>query len=435
MESLDCGYISIPACFVKSISWTKQARTVKHYGGYVSARGFEATEISVKASFDVQTCETFGFSAADIYSMIESVHTDRVDEPGLFRWFGYAIYPELEFALTNINKTYISDNASQISPVIECDMVFSGVKAVKNVNRERALSLEPMPYLPNLVLSVDGKDLAVQDSLQINRFITTFDSIDLSLEIGSDLDFVSRDSYLEKLINGGVVYADLPQGRTKYYIISASLVDESLNLFGSVFSKKAAQTLVKTYTDTTIDSIIRDVCLFGNIEKKVLIDGKVDYFKAFGTPLDILKALQTSAGFIMSIREGVLTCADVPDHIFGDTEIIYNGMQSDTKGEPIRGVYWFDGINKHTAGVIDDKSIKIGASFRSNQDYSKRCLKFLQYNQNSITVDSDIMENIDAHSEILINSNDSIINCMVEFCEFDWINNTMRAECHYLGDA
>ena len=433
MEYLDCSKVTIPAPFVKSISWTKRARTIKHYGGYISSRGFETTEISVKVSIDYQTCLTFGLNPSEQYANIESIHTDRIDEPSLFRWFGYAIYPELEFALTNINKTYISDNASNVSPAIECDLIFSGVKAVKNVSRERALSLDPVPSIPEIRISVDEKELVIQDSIQINRFITTFDSIDLSVNIGSDLDFVSRDSFLERIAQDGVIFADLPQGKTKYYVISASLVDETLNIFGSVFSKKAAQTLVKTYSATSIQEIIKDLCAFAEIDCNILISGRVDYFRAFGTPLDIIKSLQDSAGFIMSIRKGVLTIAEVPDQIFGETEILYNEMTEDSKKEPISGVYWYDGINKFSHGKIDEKSIKIYSSFRSEQDYSELCYKYLNYMQNLINIESDLMSNIDAHSEILINSNNSIINCMVEFCAFDWLNNTMQAECHYLG--
>lgn len=432
MELLDCGKISIPACFVRSISWTKQAKTIKHYGGYVSARGFEATEISVKVSVDVQTCSVFGYKPENIYTMIEGIKTDKIDEPGVFRWFGYAIYPELEFALTNINKTYTSDRVGGVSPSIDIDMVFSGVRAVKNVNRERALSLEPIKDLPRAVLSVDNKELEVQDSLQITKFLTTFDGLELDIDIGSDLDFVSRDAFFNDLINDGVVLVDLPQGKTKYYIISASLVDEYLSIIGSVFPKQAAQTLVKTYQNTTLKEVLKDICTQAGIECSVLVSGSVEYYLAFGAPLDLLKDLQNSAGFIMSIRQGKITFADVPDAIFGSVEIVYNDMLSDGATEPINGLYWYDGIHQDTAGIIDKTSKKVLSAFRSDAKYADECLKFAMYSQNSIVVDCDILESIDAHSEILINSNGTIVNALAEFCEFDWINNTMRMECHWV---
>ena len=432
MDLLDCGKISIPACFVKAISWTKQAKTIKHYGGYISSRGFESSEISVKISVDVQTCSVFGYKPEDIYAMIDGIKTDVIDEPAVFSWFGCAIYPELEFALTNINKTYISDRSSCVSPSIECDMVFSGVRAVKNVNRNRALSLESIKDLPAVTLSAKQKKLEVKDAMQISNFITTFDGVEIDLNIGSDLDFVSRDEFLTDLINDGIVYVDLPQGETKYYIISASLVDEYLSIVGSVFPKQAAQTLVKTYQNTTIDAVLKDICEHAGIECKVYTSGSVEYYKAFGAPLDLLKDLQASAGFIMSIRQGVISFAEVPEQIFGIVEIVYNEMVSDGSTEPINGIYWCDGIHKKTFGTLDKTSRKVLSTFRSDSDYSEKCLKYLKYSQNAIVVESDIMDSIDAHSEILINSNGSIINTIVEFCEFDWINNTMRAECHWI---
>lgn len=433
MEVLDCGNIQIPACFVQSISWAKRAHTIKHYGGYISSYGFETAEISVKASFDVQSCGVFGYKADDIYQMIQSIHTDRVDVPGVFRWFGYSIYPELEFALTNINKTYISDGTSDVSPVIECDMVFSGVKAVKNVNRERALNLEPERDLPGLKLVVDDKELVIQDNIQINTFITTFDSITLELSIGSDMDLVDRDAFLLAMIQRGIVYADLPQGQAKYYIIDASLSDEQLSIVGSVFSRKAAEFIVKTYQQTDLQEILKDICRIGEIECNVLVGGYVDYYKAFGAPLDLLRELQQSAGFLMSFRQGVLTIAGIPDRIYPNVEVLYNEIEQDSEAEPIVGVYWYDGNQYKLAGSSGGNTKRVQSAFASSQDYSDRVLKFLQYTQKQAVLSVDLMPNIDAHAEVYFNNNGSSVNCIVEFAEFDWMSNTMRIECHSLG--
>lgn len=430
MDVLSCGNITIPACFIQSISWTKRAHTIKHYGGYVSSYGFETAEISIKASFDVQSCNVFGYKPDDIYQMIQSIHTDRVDVSGVFQWFGYAIYPELEFVLTNINKTYISDNTSNVSPVIECDMVFSGVKAVKNVNRERALNLEPMRDLPVLKIEVDGKEITIQDNLQINTFITTFDSISLEISIGSDMDLVDRQAFLTTLIQKGVIHAELPQGNAKYYIIDASLVDEQLSIVGSVYSRKAAEHMVKTYQQTDLGEIIQDICKEGDIDCKVLVSGSVDYYKAFGAPLDLLKELQASAGFLMSYRQGILTIADVPKKIFPNVEILYNEIEQDGSTEPISGVYWYDGNQYKFAGTQGGNTKRLKSAFSSTQDYSQRVLKYMQYMQNQAVLSVDLMENIDAHAEVYFNSNGTNVQSLVEFAEFDWISNTMRMECH-----
>lgn len=434
MEVLECGNIQIPACFIQSISWAKRAHTIKHYGGYISSYGFETAEISVKASFDVQSCGVFGHKPDDIYQMVQSIHTDRIDIPGVFRWFGYAIYPELEFALTNINKTYISDNTSDISPVIECDMVFSGVKAVKNVNRERALNLDPVMDLPVLKLVVDEKELIIQDNLQINQFITTFDSISLEMSIGSDMDFVDRDAFLTSLIQRGMVYAQLPQGDAKYYIIDASLVDETLSIVGSVYGRKAAEHMVKTYQNTDLQEILQDICDAGDIECNVLVSGVIEYYQAFGAPLDLLKELQQSAGFLMSFRQGVLTIADIPERIYPSVEILYNGIEMDGSTEPVQGVYWYDGNSYQFAGTEGGKTKRVKSAFYSTQDYSERVLKYLQYMQNQAVLNVDLMPNIDAHAEVYFDNNGAEVQTLVEFAEFDWLNNTMRIECHSLGE-
>ena len=134
----------------------------------------------------------------------------------------------------------------------------------------------------------------------------------------------------------------------------------------------------------------------------------------------------------MSIRDGVLTCVDVPGTINAQTEIEFVDMQADTDSEPINGCYWYDGINQHTSGTLDKTAIHIHSPFRSSADYSGRCLAYARYQKNSIVVQSEINQSLNTHSAVIIRSNDSLIPCMVEWYEFDWLNNVMSLELHYL---
>ena len=144
-----------------------------------------------------------------------------------------------------------------------------------------------------------------------------------------------------------------------------------------------------------------------------------------------LRALQASAGFIMSWRAGVLTCADTPNLLSADIELQYIQMNADEGMEPIKGLYWIDGIHKQTVGEIDSTATTIYSVFRSAENYAERCFKYSRYMQNKITVEADILPNLDSHSVVFIQSNNQIISCMVEWFEFDWLNNTMSVELHY----
>ena len=426
-----CGQISIPMCFVDSVSYTKTARVITHLGGYVTARGFEAAEISVKAVLNKGICDVYGFNISDIYTMFSNIKTDRVSPAGCFYLGGNVLYPALEFTLTNINKTEVNDETG-VFVSSEYDMTFSGVKATKNVNRDKLLEFEPVAQMPVITLVVDGKELIIQDSLSISHCVTTSDSIDLTLNVGSDMDLVYRDGYCEKLLNGGYILINTPQSEIKYYVIQADLVDELLSLTGSIFPSKANQIIKKTFQDTTLKHVLSELAVYAGIDIDCRVDGSIEYYIAFGTPIGCIKDIQASAGFIMSYRDGVITCVNVPESLDSDNYIDYISMQNDSNYERLSGVYWFDGINKAEYGTIDNKSAKIYSCFRSKDDYSGRVYKYLSYIQNMISITIDIDDRIDNHSVVSIRSNDSIIPCMCEFIENDWINNTMKLELHYI---
>lgn len=431
MQHLTCGDIQIPLFFVEAVSWTKTAKTVQHSGGYISARGFEAAEVSVRAVFDQSRCMPFGESWDDVLDLIMSTHTDRVSKSGVLYIGNLAIYPELEFALTNINKTIQTDETGNIYAV-EADMVFSGVKAVKEVVRNKSLEIEPVATMPEVSLSVDSKELRLQDAFQITEFVTESDSIRLGVSVGSDMDLVSRDGFLTSLLSGGIISAALPQGEKKYYIIDADLVDEELHLTGSFYPPKSMQSLSRTYSETTVKAIVDDLAKEAGIECECLADGPIDYYLAFGTPIDCIRQIQAGSGLVMSYREGRLTLANVPDLLSGDYDINYIELSQDANFEAIRGLYWYDGINCFIAGSIDSSAIRIYSPFRSARGYAAECLKFARYSRNSIVVVSDIDNRIDSHSVITVRSNDAVIDCMVEHYSFDWVSGLMTLELHYL---
>lgn len=430
MLTLSCGTFTIPLFCVQSISWTKKAKVITHAGGYVSSRGFETSEISVKIHAEYTILKQLGFDADSILETLTNIVTDRSSESGVFYFGGYPIYPELEFTPTNINKTYTTDSC--VIRIMELDMVFSGVKATKEVFRQRSLEVDTPVYMPELTLTVDGKSLNIRDSFQLNEFTTQPDSISLSMSIGSDMDLRDREGFLNSLLKG-TVEAFLPQGKTVYYIIDANLVEESLSITASIYPPQAMKTLTRTYQNTTIKDILLDLAKEAGVELECLVEGKVDYYRAFASPVQCIKEIQAGAGFIISYRQGKLTCADVPESIEASEKVDYNSMEQDSNSERISGIYWFDGVNQFTAGELSSTSRKVYSPFRSSQDYSTKCLNYLRYLQNQIVVTTDIMTNVDSHSLLLVQSNDKQISTMCEYYENDWVLNTARLELHYIG--
>lgn len=429
MLTFTCGSFTVPLEVVDSISWSKRAKTITTKAGYVIPQGYEPAEISVKFKANYTVLKQMGLDADEVYSTLKSFATDRKSISSCVYIAGYPIYPELEFTPTNINRTYAADLLG--SYALELDVVFSGVKRVKEVVRERALELEPWLGMPKLTLRVGSKELIIQDSFHVNEFTVQPDSIQFTVSIGSDMDLVSRDGFLDAFTKGGEVIADLPQGKTTYYVIDANLVDEQLSITGSIYPPKALKILSRTYQNTTLKKILMDLATEAGCEMECKTDGKVDYYCAFGTPVECIKQLQSSAGFLISYRQGKITCVDVPEFFTGKAELEYMEMSQDSESEPLNGLYWMDGVNQFTAGLLDSTAQKVYSAFRSSEDYSIRCLKFYRYQRNMITVSSDLDPNIDSHSAVIVQSNDRKVHAMVEWYTQNFIDNTASYELHY----
>lgn len=422
---LKCGSFELPLCFVTAISWQRRARTVTHKDGSVTARGYEPAEVSVKAHFSMGICKAFGHDPEKIYGVMYSTVTERKAEKSQLTVGRYTIYPELNFALTNINKTFSPDDG-----IMDVDMVFSGVGASKEVARAMSLREEPARLIPKLTLSVGKDSMEVQDALSVSLFKTAPDSLELSLSIGDDMSFVSRDGFLTDLLHGGIVQADLPQGNTVYYVVQADLTEESLSLTGSVYPPRSQRAITKTYQNTSLSAIILDLADIGGIPCTCLADGQISYYRAFGTPLQCIRELCGGAGCIMSVRGGRMTVVDVPESIEAEAELSYISIQADGDSEPIHGCYWFDGIHKDTVGDLDTSALRIASPFASSGRWASRCLRYARYAKNALVAECEIDPSLDSHSAVRIDSNDSEVSCMAEYIEYDWLSNTMQVELH-----
>lgn len=432
MNNITCANIQIPLCLVQSVSWTKKAKTYTHSGGYLSSRGYETAEISVKVGLNPAMCVSFGLDFKEMWERLTGYVTDKTLPTGNFYLATNPIYPELEFALTNINKTFLYD-ATGKPTTLDCDMVFSGVKASKEVSRNKALEIDSFTTMPELIISVGDKSLKVLDSFHVNSFVTTPDSISVEMSCGTDMDLVSRKGFLERLINGGKIKAGLPQGETDFYIISADLSDEQLTITGSIYPPQALKGITKTYQNTTLKEIVLDLADQAGVECKCLADGEISYYLAFGNPLQCLKDLQTASGFLISYRQGKLTVAFVPDLISGSYNLEYTEMNSDSSNEITRGCYWFDGIHKLETGTLDKTAIRIKSPFRSTDTkWSNECLKYARYMSNSVVVQRDIIENIASHSSVTVRSNDQSVDALVENYSCDWVNWVEELELHHI---
>ncbi|MBQ8036480.1 MAG: hypothetical protein IJ268_05745 [Proteobacteria bacterium] len=433
MQYLVWGSVQIPLCFVSGFSYSKRARTVEHSGGYISARGFEAAEISVKVTISRAFALACELDFDKYYRMIDEMAVTKDGEQGAVTLGGYPIYPELNFALTNINRTYVTDLSTNAAHTIEADLVLSGTSCVKEVSRERTLIFDEDDVaieLPKVTIACGGKSLAIQDTASICGFTTTPDRLDLEILLGQDTQTVERDGFLTDLIGKqATVKCELPQGDVTFNVIECMLIDNLLSISGSVFTEAASQEVTKTFADCDLADILRDVCDQAGVEADIKVSGQIDYYLQKATPLNALRELQGSAGFIVSIQGNKVTVVDVPDSISAQKSV--SGVISDDSlKETISGIVWRDGHHEHTAGDDKGEIVKLDACFMSDEaGFATKALRFAQYRRNALRIDAPIDDTIGSHSQVKIAKDDSEIAVLCEYPSFDWLAGTMSIEC------
>lgn len=433
MQYLVWGSVQIPLVFVSGFSYSKRARTVEHAGGYVSARGFEAAEISVKVTVSRAFALACDLIFDKYYRLIDEMSVAKDGEQGTVTLGGYPIYPELNFALTNINRTYVTDLSTNAAHIIEADLVLSGTSCVKEVARERALIFDEDDVaieLPKVTIECEGKSLVVQDTASICGFSTSPDRLDLDILLGQDTQIVGRDGFLTDLIGKqATVKCELPQGNVTFNVIECMLIDNLLSISGSVFVEAASQEVTKTFADCDLADIVRDVCAQAGAEAEVMVKGHVDYYLQKATPLNALRELQSTAGFIVSIQGNKVTAVDVPDSIAAQ-KAISGVISDDSLKENVSGLIWRDGHHEYMAGDDKGEIVKMDACFMSDDsNFAQKALRFAQYRRNSIRIDAPIDNAIASHSQVSITKDDSNIAVLCDYPTFDWLAGTMSIEC------
>lgn len=434
MQYISWADITINIGLVTGLSYTRRAHTREHSGGYVDAQGMDAAEISVRVYVGRAQCMALGLDYWRERRAILGLAAAKDGPSGPVTVGGYPIYPELNFAITNINITFSADLADDGTGEIEADITLAGVSCVKEVCRDRALVFslyDTQISLPAATIECNGKSLTLQDSLSISRYDTAPDRMEMEILIGQDDQSPERRDFLLMLIdNAATVTCKLPQGTVTYHCALCEMVDNVLQISGVLFPDSAQRAHVHTFTDCDISDIIAYICNFMGIEYTILISGHVDYFLMDGTPIDTLEALQAAAGFVVSRQGNVTTFAYLPEKI--EPQVVFNlTITDDSTQGPTTGVKWTDGVNYCEAGDKDGEVISVVAPFRSSEGakFADQVLKRRRYNQSYIRVEDVLDDRIGSHSQIAVMRGLDAVPVLVDYPIFNWIDGTMILEC------
>ena len=435
MQYLECGKYRIPLAYVKSIAWTRKARTVEQTGGYSVFQGYEGTEVSLQVVYDHAVAYACGLDAVADRAMIQSIVTDRMEEPDTLYMGGYPICPQLKFALTSCNKTYVHD--AVYDPVISLDLAFSGVRVSKESSRNRAMSFDENEaqagMLPEVTLEVNGKSLKLQDMYRIQRFTRTQDSATVVCEISDDLSIANHDGFMSKLVEDkATLKVELPEGDVKYWVVANTLNDNEMTLTASILPPACVKTYVGTWWDVSLSDLLKELCARMGVDCNVKCsDYKVAYYQNVGTPMDGIKAIVGSAGLIMSWRGNVLTFADVPEKLLPNDELEAQTTPSDDGASKLDGLVWEDGVNRFTVGDTDGETVQVHSVFRcEDKRPCEMCLNHARYIQRTVVVQAPINVRLVHHSPVWINSNGKRVQGLVESFELDYVGWTASYEVH-----
>lgn len=437
MQYLTCGDLNIPICFIVGMSWGKKAKANARGNGKVTCKGCEPAEISVQIAIDPSLCDVYGLDirkSIEIYSDL-SAKKDSPSSPILLG--GYPIMPELEFAVTNVNKTEETDIAVKIPRLLTADIIFSGVKTVKEVSRQRALDFSTLGVsVPRVFIEVDGESLEIKEKFSILNLVTTPSTANIDIEIGDDTAIADQKSFIDSVMEKTAkVKIELPSGTATYFVINSSLIDNTLSIDCTIYPNEMSIPVQKTYMKKPLSYILKDICRIGKIDcDSSNISGDVDYYKLDSSPIESLRFLQRSAGFLISKLGNKLSFHYLPEK-FTAQNAIECYIDDSVQNELARSVYWHDGINSSTASCdYEGDGVDIPSIFRSSdcKRYAENVLKYINYMRNDLTLRAEADGRIVNHSSLALKKNNVNLDVLVEYFEIDWVGEEMTIEAHYL---
>lgn len=431
MQYLQCGKLSIPLVYVQGVSTTKRAKTAAKPDGRKKFIGFEPVEISVRAVFNVGIAQANDRDLRGDYILFDSINPDRLDEPATCYIGGYPIIPDLQFAITSVNKSRIYDPA--FDPSIELDIVLAGVKISKEQSRNRAMDfqdVEPVE-MPEIILNCDDKDLQLKAAYGISEFKSTPDSCNLTIAISDDLSVAQQPSFLEALLRReGTIHIKYPTGLVKYWIADASLQDNILTVSGTVLPPNVLRTYVKTHWARTIQYILKDLCNQMGVQCDYKGSGfVVDYYQSRTTPIDAVKELVSASGLLLTWSGNKCVIVEPPETVSPKYTLEAYTTPDDTGQSLYMGCDWRDGINRSTTGDMQGEVVHVIAPYRCSSVVPARlCLRAARQSQRVAVVESAIVQGIVHGSAVNINSNGTLKPGFVSNFEYDWLEGAARYE-------
>ena len=432
MQYLKFGKYEIPLSCISGLSYSKQGNIVDSSNLSCRCIGINNVQVQLQITISPSTCYDMDFIA--FAREMSQVRPSKTEQPAKIYLGNDILLPQLEFMLISTNITYQSDRLGKLQEM-QLSWTLSASRVVKEENRNTELLTNNELIMPKVTLHCDGKSIECKQDISIANLRLSGFRGTIELFLADTYTEVDRDAWLNRVNNSKTSYFEI-EHYGKFYILSSNIVYDNwlsfdLTKFNKHWYKKQTKTFIadpnsqKVFTLNDIFSDCDDI--------KVKSRARVQYFKYDDTPYNVLKSLQDDLGYNIGLQGDDIILYDTPNKI-GKGDITYDYvLDGDTLTTPITKCIIRDDRAEYIAGNDDGETYYVYTNASITQEAANAVLKYVNFNQNMITLSIPYEPRIRIGSIINVNiGNDEILNCVCTEYDIDFLSNSMQIELHYV---
>ena len=432
MQYLKFGKYEIPLSCISGLSYSKQGNIVDTSNLSCRCIGINNVQVQLQIIISPSTCYDMDF--IEFARTMSQVRPSKTEKPAKIYLGNDILLPQLEFMLISTNITYQSDRLGKLQEM-QLSWTLSASRVVKEENRNTELLTNNELIMPKVTLHCDGKSIECKQDISIaNLHLSGFRGT-IELFLADTYTEVDRDAWLARVNNSKTSYFEI-EHYGKFYILSSNIVyDNWLSFDLTKFNKHWYKKQTKTFiADPSSPKVFTLKDIFSDCDDiKVKSKAKVQYFKYDDTPYNVLKSLQDDLGYNIGLQGDDIILYDTPVKI-GKGDITYDYvLDGDTLTTPITKCIVRDDRAEYITGNDDGETYYVYTNASVTQEAANAVLKYVNFNQNMITLSIPYEPRIRIGSIINVNiGNDEILNCVCTEYDIDFLSNSMQIELHYV---
>ena len=433
MQYLKFGKYEIPLSCINGLSYSKQGNIVDSSNLSCRCLGINNVQVQLQIAINPSTCYDRDF--IKFAREMSQVRPSKTEKPAKIYLGNDILLPQLEFMLISTNITYQSDRLGKLQEM-QLSWTLSASRVVKEENRNTELLTNNELIMPKVTLYCDGKSIECKQDISIANLRLSGFRGTIELFLADTYTEIDRDAWLNRVNNSKTSYFEI-EHYGKFYILSSNIVyDNWLSFDLTKFNKHWYKKQTKTFiADPSSPKVFTLKDIFSDCDDNVVVKSKakVRYFKYDDTPYNVLKALQDDLGYNIGLQGDDIILYDTPDKI-GKGDITYDYvLDGDTLTTPITKCIIRDDRAEYIAGNDDGETYYVYTNASVTQDAANAVLKYVNFNQNMITLSIPYESRIRIGSIIDINiGNDVILHCVCTEYDIDFLSNSMQIELHYV---